>query len=158
MTTLRDFEGVSGRPLDTFFWAITISWSWLFGSCVKWPLVFSSNILPNACTLCQSNPLGMPQKRGSQTFRDRSLHKQSRFPGPNFLHIGLMLSTRLIGLPHVAVSLAKLVQMSRWAKYNLLGESVIPHFKIYEGWRFNWNAMVVLHKEKKNCSLGTCNV
>jgi hypothetical protein len=29
MTTLHDFGGVSGRPLDTFFWALTISWSWL---------------------------------------------------------------------------------------------------------------------------------
>ena len=27
VTTLHDFGGVLGRPLDTFFWAITISWS-----------------------------------------------------------------------------------------------------------------------------------
>ena len=27
VTTLHDFGGVSGRPLDTFFWALTISWS-----------------------------------------------------------------------------------------------------------------------------------
>ena len=27
VTTLRDFGGVLGRPLDTFFWALTISWS-----------------------------------------------------------------------------------------------------------------------------------
>ena len=27
VTTLHDFEGVSGRPLDTFLWALTISWS-----------------------------------------------------------------------------------------------------------------------------------
>jgi hypothetical protein len=27
MTTLHDFGGVLGRPLDTFFWALTISWS-----------------------------------------------------------------------------------------------------------------------------------
>ena len=27
MTTLDDFGGVLGRPLDTFFWALTISWS-----------------------------------------------------------------------------------------------------------------------------------
>ena len=26
-TTLHDFGGVLGRPLDTFFWAFTISWS-----------------------------------------------------------------------------------------------------------------------------------
>ena len=25
MTTLHDFGGVLGRPLDTFFWALTIS-------------------------------------------------------------------------------------------------------------------------------------
>ena len=30
MTILGDFGGVSGRPLDTFFWALTISWSRLF--------------------------------------------------------------------------------------------------------------------------------
>ena len=29
VTTLPDFGGVLGRPLDTFFWALTISWSWL---------------------------------------------------------------------------------------------------------------------------------
>ena len=27
MTTLHDFGGVLGRPLDTFFWALTIPWS-----------------------------------------------------------------------------------------------------------------------------------
>ena len=27
VTTLRDSRGVLGRPLDTFFWALTISWS-----------------------------------------------------------------------------------------------------------------------------------
>ena len=27
VSTLHDFGGVSGRPLDTFFWALTISWS-----------------------------------------------------------------------------------------------------------------------------------
>jgi hypothetical protein len=29
VTTLHDFGGESGRPLDTFFRALTISWSWL---------------------------------------------------------------------------------------------------------------------------------
>ena len=33
VTTLHDFEGVLGRPLDTFFWALTISWS-RFLACV----------------------------------------------------------------------------------------------------------------------------
>ena len=27
MTTLHDFGGLLGQPLDTFFWALTISWS-----------------------------------------------------------------------------------------------------------------------------------
>jgi hypothetical protein len=29
VTTLRDFGSVSGRPLDTFFWALTFTWSQL---------------------------------------------------------------------------------------------------------------------------------
>jgi hypothetical protein len=29
VTTLHNFGGVLGRPLDTFFWALTISWSQL---------------------------------------------------------------------------------------------------------------------------------
>jgi hypothetical protein len=29
MTRLHEFGGVLGRHLDTFFWALTISWSWL---------------------------------------------------------------------------------------------------------------------------------
>ena len=33
MITLHDFGGVLGQPLDTFFWAPTISWSWLL-ACV----------------------------------------------------------------------------------------------------------------------------
>ena len=33
VTTLHDFEGVLGRPLDTFFWALTIPWSRLL-ACV----------------------------------------------------------------------------------------------------------------------------
>ena len=28
-TLLHDVGGVLGRPLDTFLWALTISWSWL---------------------------------------------------------------------------------------------------------------------------------
>ena len=34
VTTLHDFGGVLGWPLDTFFWALTISRSRLLGSCV----------------------------------------------------------------------------------------------------------------------------
>ena len=33
VTTLHDVEGVLGRPLDTFFWALLISWSRIL-----WPL------------------------------------------------------------------------------------------------------------------------
>ena len=29
VTTLHDFGCVMGRPSDAFFWALTISWSWL---------------------------------------------------------------------------------------------------------------------------------
>ena len=29
VTRLHDFGGALGWPLDTFFWALTISWSWL---------------------------------------------------------------------------------------------------------------------------------
>ena len=29
VTTLYDFGGVLGQPLNTFFWVLTISWSWL---------------------------------------------------------------------------------------------------------------------------------
>ena len=29
VTTLHDFGGVLGQPLDTFFWALTMSWSQL---------------------------------------------------------------------------------------------------------------------------------
>ena len=38
VTTLHDFGGVLGRPLDTFYWTLTISWSQLLGS------VWSDNI------------------------------------------------------------------------------------------------------------------
>jgi hypothetical protein len=38
VTTLHDFGGVLGWPLDTsFFWALTIPRSRALGSCVKWP-------------------------------------------------------------------------------------------------------------------------
>jgi hypothetical protein len=33
VTTLHDFKGVLGQPLDTFFWALTMSWSQLL-ACV----------------------------------------------------------------------------------------------------------------------------
>ena len=39
VTTLHDFGGVLGWPLDTFFWALTISWSWLLARVWRWPLM-----------------------------------------------------------------------------------------------------------------------
>ena len=48
MTTLHDFGGVLGRPLDTFFWALTMSWSRPLGLCVKWPYTIPSKAwVPN---------------------------------------------------------------------------------------------------------------
>ena len=38
MVTLHDFGGVLGRPLDTFFGALTIFMVTALDSCVKWPL------------------------------------------------------------------------------------------------------------------------
>ena len=43
VTTLHDFGGVLGRPLDTFFWALTISWSWLL-ACV-WSGPLAANVV-----------------------------------------------------------------------------------------------------------------
>jgi len=37
VTTLHDFGGVLGRPLDTSFRALTIFMVTALGSCVKWP-------------------------------------------------------------------------------------------------------------------------
>ena len=34
MTALHDLGGALGRPLDTFFWALTLSWSRLL-ACVQ---------------------------------------------------------------------------------------------------------------------------
>jgi hypothetical protein len=34
VTTLHDFGTALGRPLDSFSWALTISWSWLL-ACVQ---------------------------------------------------------------------------------------------------------------------------
>ena len=37
MTTWHDFGSVLGWPLDTLFWALTMSLFTALGSCVKWP-------------------------------------------------------------------------------------------------------------------------
>jgi hypothetical protein len=62
MTTLHDFGGVLGWPLDTsFFWALTIPRSRALGSCVKWPsnsakLTFLVS-LGGACSIARSPEL-----------------------------------------------------------------------------------------------------
>ena len=42
MTTLDDFGGVLGRLLNTFFWALTISWSWLLAHVCSGPKMCST--------------------------------------------------------------------------------------------------------------------
>ena len=44
VTTLHEFGGVLGRTLDTFFWALTISWSRLLARVWSGPRVESSNL------------------------------------------------------------------------------------------------------------------
>jgi hypothetical protein len=44
MSTLHDFGGVLGRPLDAFFWALTNLMVAALGSCVKWPLMSALHI------------------------------------------------------------------------------------------------------------------
>ena len=39
--TPHDFGGVLGRPLGTFFWALTNFTVTTLGSCVKWPLFWA---------------------------------------------------------------------------------------------------------------------
>ena len=48
VTTLHDFGGVLGRPLDTFFWALTISWSRLLG-CVWTHTIYMYHISRSLC-------------------------------------------------------------------------------------------------------------
>ena len=45
VTTLHDFGGVLGWPLDTFFWALAISWSRLLACVWSGPRVASWNLL-----------------------------------------------------------------------------------------------------------------
>ena len=44
VTTLHDFGGVLGRPLDTFFWALTNSWSWLLARVWSGPNTKRENV------------------------------------------------------------------------------------------------------------------
>ena len=50
VTTLHDFRGELGRPLETFFWALTIIMVTALGSCVKWPQV-TWNVINSGLTL-----------------------------------------------------------------------------------------------------------
>ena len=44
VTTLHDFGGVLGRPLDTFVWALTISWSRLLARVWSGPKIHTSTL------------------------------------------------------------------------------------------------------------------
>ena len=49
VTTLHDLGGVLGRPSDTFFWALSISWSWLLarlwsGPQICWSIVSTEDL------------------------------------------------------------------------------------------------------------------
>jgi hypothetical protein len=46
VTTLHDFGGALGQPLDTSFWALTILMVTALGRCVKWPLQESTVFNP----------------------------------------------------------------------------------------------------------------
>ena len=45
MTALHDFEDVLGQPLDTFLLSSHNIMATALGSCVKWPLIKSSEIM-----------------------------------------------------------------------------------------------------------------
>ena len=45
MTTVHDFGGVLGWPLDTIFWALTISWSRLLARVRSGPNVANFGLL-----------------------------------------------------------------------------------------------------------------
>ena len=49
MTTLHDFGGVLGRPLDTFLSGSHNFVVTALGSCVKWPLVRDSYPIRDEC-------------------------------------------------------------------------------------------------------------
>ena len=68
VTTLHDFGGVLGRPLDTFFWALTISWSRLLARVWSDPYLTTKNVVyPLKETKCQWSTLftlGVPMWLG----------------------------------------------------------------------------------------------
>ena len=53
VTTWHDFRGVLGWPLDTFFWALTNSWSRLLARVWSGPESFVMNQLPTTCKRSQ---------------------------------------------------------------------------------------------------------
>jgi hypothetical protein len=70
VTTLHDLEGVLGRPLATFFWALTISMVMALGSCVKW---FHLEAGPIHCVrgLKSSLVIGQKAQIGANPFTPR---------------------------------------------------------------------------------------
>jgi hypothetical protein len=46
VTTLHDFGGVLGQPLDTFLWALTLPWSWLLARVWSGPYSHQWNSCP----------------------------------------------------------------------------------------------------------------
>ena len=56
VTTLHDFGGVLRRPLDTFFWALTISWSRLLARVWSGPKMTGSPVILDAVTSRNAGP------------------------------------------------------------------------------------------------------
>jgi len=54
VTTLHDFGGVPGRPLDTFFWALTISWARLLALVCEVALIWTHEGRRYVIALCRS--------------------------------------------------------------------------------------------------------
>ena len=51
VTTLHEFGGVLGQPLDTFFWALTFSRSWLLARVWRHPESVCNNCFSAVCVL-----------------------------------------------------------------------------------------------------------
>ena len=73
VTTLHDFEGVLARPLDTFFWALTISWSRLP------PRVWSgpNALIPRIIISCVRSHINLHHRFKSNFARQGGLHSIS---------------------------------------------------------------------------------
>ena len=55
VTTLHDFEGVLGWPLDIFFWALKISWSRLLAHVWSGPITEQWSLLPRMSNHAQGS-------------------------------------------------------------------------------------------------------